>query len=133
MRPAIKVGLSFLSPVFIIIIAKMHKKRPNIFSGAGISLKRKAERIVGIKIPSRLKVVVSGAPFLRILSWISTRALTKPIPLMIPRRTVIRSPEKIADLSSRKRMLIKAPAKASGFILRKLSEQLHQPTHRNRI
>ena len=93
MRPAIKVGLSFLSPVFIIIIAKMHKKRPNIFSGAGISLKRKAERMVGIKMPSRLKVVVSGAPFLRILIWISTRALTKPIPLMMPRRTVSKSHE----------------------------------------
>ena len=84
----------------MMIIAKIHRASLIIFNGEGISPKRNADKMVGIKIPNRLNVVVNGAPFLRILIWISTRAVTKPIPLMMPRKRVIKSPEKITDLSN---------------------------------
>lgn len=70
----LKSGRSELSPLFMKMMAKMQSRSPAICMLCGISSKRKIDRIVGIRMPSLLNVVVNGAPFLRILIWSSTSA-----------------------------------------------------------
>ena len=82
--PMLKSGRSELSPLFMKMMAKMQSRSPAICMICGISSKRKIDRIVGIRMPSLLNVVVNGAPFLRILIWSSTSAARKPIPFTIP-------------------------------------------------
>lgn len=95
----LKSGRSELFPLFMKMMAKMQSRSPAICMICGISSKRKIDRIVGIRMPSLLNVVVNGAPFLRILIWSSTSAARKPIPFTIPAPQVTALPLQIRDLS----------------------------------